>query len=236
MTKPTDPGVLSDLLSLVGVSASSARVLSWDSQQRQRAAEWASAVHLSASDNDVEVPPRPSFLLEDDPMMSGGDELDAEALANRAPRVVVEASWCGRIHKTEKVISTDDPAQAHHVVDKAVWDAHVQVRRALAAQRYGDSVLENTRLTQAGFRNETEAMAEIRNHCARTGYRFELVPPASGVTNMWRAYFKKPRVPSDLPYEPFAIEHNPAVGVGSEYYVAIENLLRFVEGREPVDG
>lgn len=38
-------------------------VRGWTPQQREEAERWAGAVHLAASDNDdVTVPPRPSFL------------------------------------------------------------------------------------------------------------------------------------------------------------------------------
>lgn len=39
------------------------QVRSWSADQRADAFEWAMAVHYRASDNDVEVPPRPSFTL-----------------------------------------------------------------------------------------------------------------------------------------------------------------------------
>lgn len=54
--------VLTDLLGLVGISVTENRAGSWSLTQRREAADWASAVHLSASDNDVEVPERPQFL------------------------------------------------------------------------------------------------------------------------------------------------------------------------------
>ncbi len=66
-TEPVDRGltdqVLADLLSLVSVTVSPDQVATWTPEQREQAAEWASLVHLSASDNDdVKVPPRPAFL------------------------------------------------------------------------------------------------------------------------------------------------------------------------------
>jgi hypothetical protein len=56
--------VLTDLLSLVSVTVSPGQLAEWTPEQREQAAEWASLVHLSASDNDVVVPPRPAFLDE----------------------------------------------------------------------------------------------------------------------------------------------------------------------------
>lgn len=144
-------------------------------------------------------------------------------------RVVVQATWQGLIHKCEKVVSPE--LAVHHVMDRAVWNATVEVRRLLAKQRYPNLALDS----RVAFRNEFEAMGAIRNHCVRTGDRFELVPPSPHVTDKWRAYFKKTRTPLDT-LDPFWLEHNPAVGVGSTEYVAIENLLRFTEGREPIDG
>jgi hypothetical protein len=58
-----------DFLALAGVSATAKQVGGWTRAQREEAARWAAATHLSASDNDdVEVPPRPAFLSE----VSGG--------------------------------------------------------------------------------------------------------------------------------------------------------------------
>lgn len=149
------------------------------------------------------------------------------SLDDPTARVVVQATWQGLIHKCEKVIQ---PVLAKHpVMDKAVWDATIVVRRALAKQRYPDPSFEYSEL-----RNEFEAFGAIRSHCATTLDRFELVPPSSHTTDKWRAYFKKTRTPLDA-LDPFWIERNPIVGVGSTDYVAIENLLRFTEGREPID-
>ena len=55
---------LSDLLLLANVTRSPATVAEWSPEQRALAYEWAAAVHLSASDNDVEVPERPEFLTD----------------------------------------------------------------------------------------------------------------------------------------------------------------------------
>lgn len=55
---------LSDLLLLVGVTRPPAQVAEWSPEQRALAYEWAAAVHLSASDNDVAVPERPEFLTD----------------------------------------------------------------------------------------------------------------------------------------------------------------------------
>lgn len=64
-----DPAAVVDLLALVCVTVSEDQAREWTEEQRQQAARWAGAVHLSASDNDdVEVPPRPAFLGE----VSGG--------------------------------------------------------------------------------------------------------------------------------------------------------------------
>jgi hypothetical protein len=123
----------------------------------------------------------------------------------------------------------------HNRVDRAVWDATVQVRRLLVKQQYPDADVTERRVA---FRNEVEQFGAIRNHCAQTGDRFELVPPFAGTTDKWRAYFKKRLWATDAQYLPGPgnIESNPAVGVGSTEHLAVENLLRLVEGREPIDG
>ena len=51
-----------DLLLLASVNVPLADVTSWGMEQREVANEWAAACHLQASDNDIEVPPKPSFL------------------------------------------------------------------------------------------------------------------------------------------------------------------------------
>lgn len=53
---------ISGLLSLVGIAAPPGVVETWPYHWQDQAVAWASAAHLSASDNDVEVPPFPSFL------------------------------------------------------------------------------------------------------------------------------------------------------------------------------
>jgi hypothetical protein len=59
---PITPQVLSDMLSLVGITATPNYIHdTWSTTQWAQAAEWAS-LHLNASDNDVPVPNRPTFL------------------------------------------------------------------------------------------------------------------------------------------------------------------------------
>lgn len=59
---PCPPHVLRDLLLLVGVTVHEDTVHGWTLAERAEAERWASATHLAASDNDVDVPPRPLFL------------------------------------------------------------------------------------------------------------------------------------------------------------------------------
>lgn len=54
---------LADALELVDVSISPLTIKGWTDAQCQQAEDWAAAVHFAASDNDVEIPPRPDFLL-----------------------------------------------------------------------------------------------------------------------------------------------------------------------------
>ncbi len=54
--------VLIDLLGLVCVTVTEQQVAEWTHEQREQAANWAAAVHLAASDNDVPISPRPEFL------------------------------------------------------------------------------------------------------------------------------------------------------------------------------
>lgn len=58
-----DDECISLMLMCVGIDASRDTVASWSATDAKAAAEWAAATHFSASDNDdVVVPPRPSFL------------------------------------------------------------------------------------------------------------------------------------------------------------------------------
>lgn len=159
------------------------------------------------------------------------EESRAKPDGDRVPvdRVVLQAGWQGLIHKFERTFSPE-LAVTHYAMDKAVWDAAVEVRRLLVRQEYPEAVVVEKRRVE--LRNEFEAFGAIRTHCLQTGDRFELVPPGPD-TDKWRAYFKKR--PWVQPMDTFAIDMNPAVGVGSVDYIAIENLLRFVEGREPIN-
>lgn len=56
------PETLADLLLLVGVEVHPDWLAALTPEQREQAADWAAKTHLQASDNDVEVPPRPDFL------------------------------------------------------------------------------------------------------------------------------------------------------------------------------
>lgn len=64
ITEPVTPEVLQDLLGLVLPRVPTTRVIAeWTAAQQEEASMWASACHLSASDNDdVVVPPQPEFL------------------------------------------------------------------------------------------------------------------------------------------------------------------------------
>jgi hypothetical protein len=62
-----DAELTRDVLALVDIDLDRLTletIASWSPADRQLAIEWAGAVHLDASDNDVDVPPRPSFLDE----------------------------------------------------------------------------------------------------------------------------------------------------------------------------
>jgi hypothetical protein len=53
---------LSDLLGLVGITADPDDISEWTKHQQEQASKWAAKTHLSASDNNVRVPPMPAFL------------------------------------------------------------------------------------------------------------------------------------------------------------------------------
>jgi hypothetical protein len=51
-----------DLLSLVGVEVFEEDVALWTDEQVREAENWASALYLRASDNVLDVPPKPTWL------------------------------------------------------------------------------------------------------------------------------------------------------------------------------
>lgn len=63
MDEPISDETLSDILGLASITVSPASICLWTQEQKDLALNWASASHLSASDNeDVVVPERPGFL------------------------------------------------------------------------------------------------------------------------------------------------------------------------------
>lgn len=64
--EPVSPATLVDLLSLASAMVTPEQVETWTPEQRRQAEQWASATHLSASDNDVAVPEQPDFLAVGD--------------------------------------------------------------------------------------------------------------------------------------------------------------------------
>ena len=55
---------IQDLLQLVGTVRTIEQIESWSPEDRTAVIKWASAVHLDASDNDVEIPPKPACLSD----------------------------------------------------------------------------------------------------------------------------------------------------------------------------
>lgn len=54
--------IIRDMLLLVDIDVPVEMIMTWTCQQRDQAEDWAAAVHLEASDNDVKVPSKPEFL------------------------------------------------------------------------------------------------------------------------------------------------------------------------------
>ncbi|TCO57171.1 hypothetical protein [Actinocrispum wychmicini] len=75
--------VLTDLLALVGVIVSPELMAEWTIDQRAEAANWAGAVHLHASDNDVTVPRKPTFLDADTPATPDTTEVAEDQAGDR---------------------------------------------------------------------------------------------------------------------------------------------------------
>ena len=80
--EPCPPESLQIILILVGLEPSLETIATWSEEQRQLAQHWAAATHYRASDNDVDVPPRPDFL----PQPWQGPDLDTgDVFGGRQP-------------------------------------------------------------------------------------------------------------------------------------------------------
>jgi len=141
-------------------------------------------------------------------------------------RVEMSVIWRG--HRIEcRIELPDNGNQRHYTMDSSVWKATVAVRRALVQIEYPRADLDE-RPTQ--IRLEAQAFNDIRNYLDKNRDRiFSIMAPDSNFYH-WRAYFSSKVGDWD------GFDLNPPMGVGADQYIAIENLLRFVEEREPIDG
>lgn len=62
--KETPVDVIRGVLSLAGVYLPQSVIDAWTWEQQEEAESWAASVHLEASDNDVQAPPKPAFVAE----------------------------------------------------------------------------------------------------------------------------------------------------------------------------
>lgn len=62
---PADVQTIQDILELADVEVAIEEITTWTAEQRQGAVDWAGALHLQASDNDVDVPPCPFVVPPD---------------------------------------------------------------------------------------------------------------------------------------------------------------------------
>lgn len=142
----------------------------------------------------------------------------------RQGRVIVVAQWRGLEHRSERLIAAEQ-AQLH-VMDQQVFGAATEVRKRLIAQRHGADAVTG----EPNLRSTAEAMEQITRYCLRTGARFILFPPSDdsltpSEDNQWISMLTRSE-PGGVP---------PRAG-GSSPGLAIENLLRQTEGREPTSG
>ena len=70
------PEVLRDLLLLVQEDVTVETIEGWTEPQRAAVRAWAGALHLRASDNDVDVPARPAFLDDGEEIVTDEDGAD----------------------------------------------------------------------------------------------------------------------------------------------------------------
>lgn len=92
-----DPETLSNLLALVldpSELPTLAAIDGWSEPVRKEVATWAGAVHLDASDNDVEIPPRPEVLDAYRPGLTPGDAPATDGCP--FPECIREADHRGR--------------------------------------------------------------------------------------------------------------------------------------------
>lgn len=167
--------------------------------------------------------------------MSDFKQMEQEVAANTgvdpdeySGRVVVLARWRGLLHRVEKI--AEPAAATHYRMDRMTSEASVEVRRLLSAQLTGHAV-STAPVPDPLPRLWDTLMSELYRYLAQTRTRLVLSPPGIGLARTrWRADTR----PDE--FEAPAYDSNPPVGVGSTMRVAIENLVRAFEGREPIDG
>lgn len=86
------PELLADLISLTGTVIPAGVIATWTERERAQAAEWASAVHLSASDNTgVRWPAKPPVVLAAE-----------EVAANPAVAQILVEQWTALLEHAER--------------------------------------------------------------------------------------------------------------------------------------
>lgn len=103
---PTD--VLLDMLGLVQAQVNEDQVSGWTLEQRRQAEHWATATHLAANDNDVQVPDQPDFIVV-------GDFREGEYVRNRQTgatiRVTPGGIWLSSFYERVRDIPRLEPCQ-----------------------------------------------------------------------------------------------------------------------------
>lgn len=155
---------LVELLSLVEVEVDAGTVENWTGREVKEAAEWATAVHQSASDyDDVLVPPRPAFLPAAEPVEDDDED------RGRAARDEEDLDGSGEPAEAEP---SDDPLRwvspGPHLHFEAIHrgpdvDELLRVLGELIAAR------GRLRSTMYGSGDGNPALAAIDDAIARTG-------------------------------------------------------------------
>jgi hypothetical protein len=140
-------------------------------------------------------------------------------------KVTVQVQWKGQEFGAKGLLPPEDAL--HHRVDQLLFRTTTTVRRELVKQQYGDDA---PGLRASPIRTPDQMWFCVQNYVAQHSQTFFKLVPPDRFSPQWRAWFCTYRSSGslDLPL------HEP-LGLGSNMWVAIENLLRAVEGTEVIE-
>lgn len=119
------------------------------------------------------------------------------------------------------------PEQAYHwTIDRLIHRVSTSVRRELLKQQYGQDA---PGLQEGPIRAPAAMFGGVRDYTAQHSETFFKLAPPDRFSPKWRAWFCTYQESTlDLPL-------SEPLGIGDTMWVAIENLLRGVEGTEAIE-